>query len=338
MLSLLVAGVSAERIFYTLDHDNFETTISSNPWVLVRFFTQHQETSVRSYADYNLVGKSFSNTSILVAGLDCGKYRRDCLRNKAFDIPTVKLYGRGEIYKYDGGFSFESIVKWASTIAGVEPNIINQLVATPNARTFRDMIDTNACVLAFFHTPWCAACKRFMPRLYRVARLFKDEPSIRFAEIDSDKYRSFIREYELKIYPEIRLFVKGEKKPITFEDKRSPAVVTEFLNKHCGTRNEMSNIEALAGLLDDANAVLEEFFANGRKPLYVQKMKAVPRASYYVTVLEGFIAEGSPYLTEQKAKVKAQLDAETTSPKEKEILTKKFNIISFFEELVASNE
>jgi hypothetical protein len=37
----------------------------------------------------------------------------------------------------------------------------------------------------------------------------------------------------------------------------------------------MSHIEAQAGLLDDANAVLEEFFMNGRKSLYVQKMKAV---------------------------------------------------------------
>jgi thiol-disulfide isomerase/thioredoxin len=338
MFPLLLTSASSERLFFTLDHDNFESTISSNPWVLVRFFTQHQEASVRSYSDYNLVGKSFANTSLLVAGLDCGKYRRDCLRNKAFDIPSVKLYGNGQIFKYEGGFSFESISAWARDISGIEPNLVTQLVATPNARTFRDMIDTNACVLAFFHTPWCTACKRFMPRLLRVARLFRDEPSIKFAEIDSDKYRSFIREYDLKIYPEVRLFVKGEKKPITFEDKRSPAIVTEFLNKYCGTRKEMSNIESQAGLLDDANAVLEEFFTNGRKPLYVQKMKAVPRASYYVSVLEGFLSQGSTYLSEQKAKLSAQREEDTTSQKEKDILTKKINIITFFEELVASSE
>jgi thiol-disulfide isomerase/thioredoxin len=271
---------------------------------------------------------------MLTAGLDCGKYRRDCLRSKAFDIPAVRLFHEGTAANYDGGFSFESIVNWASNISHIRPIQVTQLVTSPNGRTFRDLIENNACVLSFFHTPWCGPCRRFMPRLFRIARLFKDEPSVKFAEVDADKYRSFIRDYDLKIYPEIRLFVRGEKKPIEFVEKRSPAQVTEFINKHCGTRKDAALLEADVGLIDEANAVLEDFFAKGKKPFYLQKLKAVPRASYYVTLLDGYIGHGAGFISDQRGKCDAAISGETTTQKEKDLLTKKINILNFFQELI----
>ena len=338
MLFALACLASCERIFHTLNKDNWKETMAAHEWVVVRFFTQHQEQSVRSFDDYNLVGRAFQNTSLLVAGMDCGKYRRECLRHKVFDIPSVHLYNTktNEDFKYDGGFSFESIIQWATNISKIESQHVEQLVATPNARTFRDMINNNKCVLAFFHTPWCGACKRFMPRLNRVARLFRDAPEVKFAEIDADRYRSFLREYDLKTYPEIRLFVRGQKKPFEFEGKRSPVLVTEFLNKHCGTKKDPSGMEAEAGLIDEANTVVEEFLASGRKEMFVQKMKSVPRASYYIAVMEGLLQRGDEFLLEQKSKWLDMIALETTSDKEKEICQKKINIIAYFQELMAN--
>lgn len=338
LFAALAFLASCERIFHTLDKDNWKDTMAAHEWVLVRFFSQHQEQSVRSFDDYNLVGRSFENTSLYVAGMDCGKYRRECLRHKIFDFPAVKLYNSktGEEYKYDGGFSFESIIQWATNISKIEAGHVTQLVATPNGRTFREMIANERCVLAFFHTPWCGACKRFMPRLNRVARLFRDVPEVKFAAVDADRYRSFLREWDLKTYPEIRLFVRGEKKGIEFEGKRSPILVTEFINKHCGTKKDASSMEAEAGLIDEANTVVEEFLMSGRKEMYVQKMKTVPRASYYVAVMEGMLAHGDEYLLEQKSKWLDMIALETTSPKEKEICQKKVNIIAYFQELLAT--
>lgn len=336
LVSLLFATAFCERNYFTLNHDNWKDVNSAHDWVLVRFYTQHQEQSVRSFEDYNLVGKAFENSSdVLVAGLDCGKYRRECLRHKAFEIPSVHLYDNknGVDYLYDGGQSFESIIQFVKNHTNAESKPVHQLVASPNARTFRDMVKDNPCVLAFFWTPWCGACKRFMPRLRRVARLFKDEPSVKFAEVDADRYRSFLREYDLKTYPDIRLFVRGEKNPIEYDNKRSAALVTEFINKHCGTRMDVSKLEAEAGLIDEANSVVEDFYQSGKKPMYVQKMKAVPRASYYVSVMEGVLENGNDFLLEQKSKWTEMMEQETTSPKEKDILQKKMNIISFFEEI-----
>jgi thioredoxin-like negative regulator of GroEL len=339
LLPIFLAFSHSDRNYFTLDRENFASTIRQYQWVLVRFYTQHQEPCVRSFPDYNLVGRAFeNNTDLLVAALDCGKYRRECLKHRAFNYPSVYLYHGSTVHRYDGGFSFESIIRWSSNLSGVTPQRVAQLVATPNSRTMKELIDNNACVLTFFHTPWCGACKRFLPRLYRIARFFKDEPSLKFAEVDADKYRSFIREYDLRIYPEIRLFVKGQKNPVTFEGKRSPAKVSEFINEHCGTRREMSDLESEAGLIDDANAVLEEFFANGRKPHYLQKLKAVPRASYYAAVMEAFLAQGEPWLVEQRATLAELKEAETTTQKEKDILAKKMNIIAFYQELSKSTQ
>ena len=338
LLVFLSFFAACERLYYTLTPQNFDTTLRNNKCTLVRFYTHHQEQSIRSFNDYNLVAKSFENATkdILVAGLDCGKFRRECFNRNVIEIPLVRIYCNNVNETYEGGYSFESIVNWAAGISKAQPGTVHQLVHTPNNRTFRKLVDENECVLAFFHTPWCGACKRFMPRLTRIARLFRDEPNVKFAEVDADRYRSFLRDYDLRTYPDIKLFVKGTKKPIEYEGKRSPSQVTEFINKYCGTKKEIANFEGEAGLNDEANAVLEEFFANGRKEIYVQKMKQVSKSAFYVETMEGLLEHGDEYLLDAKSKLTDILDASETSEKDKTATQKKINIINFFIELVSS--
>lgn len=336
MFALLACFATSTRNFVTLTPDTYNLTVKNNPAVLVRYFTLHQETSVRSTNDYDIISQKYANVSdIIIAGLDCGKYHRECLKHHVFTLPYVRLYYNQKQYKYEGGFSHDSIEQFVYNVTGIMSQEVEQLIYSPNARTFRQMIKDNHCVLGFFHTPWCGACKRFMPRLQRVARLFKDEPRVKFAEIDSDRYRSFLREYELRTYPEIRLFVKGERKPIEYDGKRSPALVTQWINRHCDTDKEMTNIDNEVGLIDEANAVLEEFFNNGRKPMYIQRMKSVPRAGFYAQVMDGLLKNGEEWILEQKSKLQDFLESETSTAKEKDILKKKINIISFFQELIA---
>ena len=204
------------------------------------------------------------------------------------------------------------------------------------SKTFRKLVEENECVLTMFHTPWCGACKRFMPRMMRLARLYSDVPNVKFAEVDADRYRSFLRDYDLRAYPDIRLFVKGTKKPIEYDGKRSPSQVSEFINKYCGTKKEIANFEGEAGLNDEANALLEEFFGSGRKEIYVQKMKQVTKAGFYVETMEGILQHGDEYLLDTKSKLTDILESTDTSEKEKSTVQKKINIINFFMELVSS--
>lgn len=339
LCAFLIQFAISERIFYTLSDENFDETIKSHKCTLVRYFTFHQEQSIRSYNDYNLVGKAFENSTkdLLVAALDCGKYRRQCFNLHVIEIPSVRIYchenNEYQNQTYVGGYSFESIIKWSSEISGAKPGVVNQLIHTPNNRTFRKLVEDTECVFTLFHTPWCGACKRFMPRMARVARLFKDEENVKFATIDSDRYRSFLRDYDLKAYPDIRLFVRGEKKPVEYNDKRTPAQVTQFINKHCGTKKEMKNFEGEVGLIDDANAILEEFFGDKQKKIYIQKMKSVSHATFYADTMEGMLTDGEEYLFKTKDQLTALSNTEDITPKEKSILQKKLNILEFFIEL-----
>ena len=339
ILSLLIPIAQSKRLYYTLNNENFNETLKNHKCTLVRYYTQHQEQSTRSFEDYNLVAKAYENTTkdLLVAGLDCGKYRRECFHRHVIEIPSVRLYCQNgahfEKSTYEGGYSFESIIRWSSEISHVKPGTVNQLIHTPNNRTFKILLDNTECVFMMFTTPWCGACKRFMPRLTRVARLFSDVPNVEFAVIDSDRYRSFLRDYDTKAYPDVRLYVKGVKKPIEYDGKRTPSQVTEFITTHCGTTKEIKNFEGEAGLIDEANGILEEFFGDKLKPIYIQRMKNVPHATFYVDTMEGYLKDGEEHFYTTRDTLQALLKNDKLNEKEQSTAQKKLNIIEFFIEL-----
>ena len=334
-LNFLIFLIYSEKEFISLNPETFESNISNNKCFLVRYFSYHQEPSIRSHKDYNLVGKSFSESDeIMISGLDCGKYRFECLKHKVYDLPSIRLYCSGKMNEYSGGFSYESINSWVNSLTGIEFKKQRQLIHSPNGKTFKNLIDDNACVLGFFHTPWCTACKRFMPRLIRVSRQFINYSTISFAEVDVDRYRSFLRDYDLHVFPEIRLFVRGEKNPIEYGAKRSPKMIIDFINHYCGTRVELNDIENEIGLNDEGNSLTEEFFNEKRNPFIIQKMRSVPGLNFYCDLLEGLIQNDDNWLDEQKLKFKTLIGESELSIKEKDEINKKINIISYIKEIM----
>jgi thiol-disulfide isomerase/thioredoxin len=295
----------------------------------------HQEPSTRSFNDYNLVGKSFDGSQeIKIAGIDCGKYRHFCLSQNVYELPTVRIYCNTTMEQYDGGFSYQSINKWAANISGASFDEKPLLVALPNSKTFKKMKEDYGCVLASFETPWCPQCHRFKTRMNRLARLFANESSIGFAVIDVDRYRDFLREYETLVFPDIRLFVRGEKKPIEYTDHRKVPNVVEFINNNCGTRVSVNDVEGELGLNDDANQLAEDFFDNNRKPVYIQEMRSKRGLENYVYVFDGIQQHGDQWLDQEMQRLKNALNDDGLKQKDKDDMTKKVNIISYIKELI----
>lgn len=338
MLFAFASIVRAETNYVDLNPTNFNETLSNNKCVLVRYYSFHQEASIRSHRDYTLVGKSFAESpDMFVAGFNCGKYRRECLNQNVYNLPAVKLFCDGKTDIYEGGFSYESINKWAGDIAKVIPKEQDVLVHHPNNRTFTLLKENNSCVFTMFHVPWCQACQRFMPRLNRIARLFKKEANVAFAEIDVDRYRTFLREFELQLYPDIRLFVRGEKTPLKYYGKRRPQQVVEYINQNCGTHVEVNDVEGELGLDDEGNTLAEEFFANGRAPIYIHRMKERPTLSLYAQIFEGIAANGDSWLSEESLRLKQASAEADVAPDLLEEYTKKINIISYIQELIEND-
>lgn len=335
MFPFLFSLTQSERNFIPLNPEHFKEELNSNKCTLVRYYSMHQEPSTRSFNDYNLVAKSFNESKeIKVTGIDCGKYRHFCLSQNVYELPTVRIYCNATMEQYDGGFSYQSINKWAENISGAAFDEKKLLVALPNSKTFKRMKDDYGCVLTSFETPWCQPCQRFKTRMNRIARLFANETSVGFAVIDVDRYRDFLREYETLVFPDIRLFVRGEKKPIDYTDHRKVPNVVDFLNHNCGTRVDVNDVEGEFGLNDDGNQLAEDFFENKRKPVYIQEMRSKRGLENYVYVFEGLQEHGDAWLDQEMQRLKEAVKVEDIKQKEKDDLTKKINIISYIKELI----
>ena len=308
----------SERNFVSLKPENFKTTLEHNKCTLVRYYSMHQEPSVRSFQDYNLVGKAYAgNEDLTVAGVDCGKHRHFCLSQNVYELPKVRIYCNSTMEEYVGGYSYQSINKWAGNISGTTYNEEPLLVAHPNTKTFNQMKENYGCILVSFETPWCQQCHRFKTRMNRLARLYQNESSIGFAVIDVDRYRDFLREYEALVFPDIRLFVRGEKKPIQYYDHRKVPYVVDFINKNCGTRVEVNDVEGELGLNDEGNQLAEDYFDNHRKPLYIQEMHGKRGLENYIYVFEGLQANGDQWLDTEMARLKVEIEKDGVSEKVK---------------------
>ena len=321
-----------------LTPDNFAQVKKEHKCLLVRYHSHHQDMSIRGDDDYKLVSKAFENSTaqLGVGTYDCGKYQISCLEQEVFDLPQVKLYCGKRVEPYEGGGSYESIIKWSQNISHAEAGTVKQLVASPNGKTFKKLIEDYPCVFSFFHTPWCSSCKRFMPRLRRIARLYSDVDTIAFTETDVDRYRTFLRDYDLHIFPEIRLFVRGENKPIEYEGKRAPKYIVEFINHYCGTHKQLTEYDDDFGLIDEANSIVEEFLANKYAVSAIQKMRMIPGASYYIEVMEDITDKGVDWITDERDRFRDRFESPHADENDKSTFRKKANILSFFLEILNS--
>ena len=337
MFPFLFASLSrSARNFISLKPESFQSTIQQNKCTLVRYYSMHQEPSTRSFHDYNLVGKTFQgNPDLLVAGVDCGKHRHFCLSQNIYELPKVRIYCNSTMEEYIGGYSYQSINKWAANISGAQYNEEPLLVSMPNTKTFNKMKEETGCILVSFETPWCQQCLRFKTRMNRLARLYENETNVKFAVIDVDRYRDFLREYETLVFPDIRLFVRGEKKPIEYRDHRKVPYVVDFINRNCGTRVSVNDVEGELGLNDDGNQLAEDYFDNGRKSLYIQEMHGKRGLENYIYVFEGLHENGDQWLDTEMARLKKEIESQPDlKDKERDEITKKINIISYVKELI----
>lgn len=336
MFAFFLSVSFSQREPIILTPDNLAQEKKAHKCLLVRYHSNHQDLSVRSDDDYKLVSEAFENSSrkLGVGSFDCGKYQMSCLEQNVYDLPTVRLYCGDKMNLYEGGGSYESIIKWAKGLSGAEAKQVHQLVYTPNGKSMKSIIDNHACVFSLFYTPWCASCKRFIPRLHKIARIFSDVDSIAFTETDVERYRTFLRDYNLHIFPEIRLFVRGENKPIEYEGKRKPKFVIDFINHFCGTHKKIPDSDDDFGLIDEADSVVEEFVNNQFSVSSIQKMRNIPGAGYYIDVMESIIKNGSDWISDQREKLRDSFENPSNNDKERDDIKKQINILSFFLEVI----
>jgi thioredoxin 1 len=84
-------------------------------------------------------------------------------------------------------------------------------------------------VMVDFWADWCPPCRALTPVLERVTEEYAGRVTL--AKVDADENMKLAGRYQLRGFPTVLLFVKGELVD-RFSSARSPDFVREFLDRH----------------------------------------------------------------------------------------------------------
>ncbi|OHT01831.1 hypothetical protein TRFO_07400 [Tritrichomonas foetus] len=332
MLSLLLSAGLSALSFKVLTPDNFDNVVNGPIPTIVRFYTAHRKYSLVLDEQYDLVGQMYEGIDgINVAGINCGKYRHFCYKVGVSMAPVIKLYTRDAVHEYEGGMSHESVSRWATGITGVHPRDLVIALRQPNGRVFKEMLNNTHCVFVMFYNPWCVSCKKFIPHMREVAEAYKYDDRVQIVANDVDLYKFYNWDYDLKSFPDCRLYCKDEPDPITFTGKKTAEDLIDFINDYCGTQRGLNGrLNSEAGVIDDVAQIVEDFLTKGKKPHYINDIELYEGTKYYAWVMREILDKGDDFVFDEKKRLNEMLDAGTLSPDKIDEFQIRVNILGVF--------
>lgn len=326
--------------FKVLTPENFTKTINGPYPVVVRFYSEHRRYSIALDEQYDYVGQMFEGIDgIIIAGMNCGKYRHFCYDVGVSMTPFVKLYTKDAVYDYDGGMSHESIARWATGITKVHPRDLVYTLRQPNGRVFNELLNNTHCVFVMFYNPWCEACKKFLPHMREVAEAFKYDDRVQIVANDVDLYKFYNWDFDLKSFPDCRLYCKDETDPITFSGKKTSEDLIDFINDYCGTQRGLNGrLSSEAGIIDEVSQIVEDFLTKGKKPTYISDMEQVEGTQYYVKVMQQISKDGNSWIFSERKRLNEMLNSNTLSPDKLDEFQVRVNILGVFASYLEEND
>jgi len=147
----------------------------------------------------------------------------------------------------------------------------NVLDLTPD--NFDQIVDGSRPAFVEFYAPWCGHCKNLAPEYEKVGDAFaalKDKVII--AKVDADAHRSLGERFEVKGFPTLKFFPKGNTaSPEKYEGGRTDSDIISFIEKRTGLVAKKvvvsSSVTVLTSqnfdniVLDTSRDALVEFYA-----------------------------------------------------------------------------
>ncbi|KAF5303370.1 hypothetical protein FQR65_LT08283 [Abscondita terminalis] len=146
---------------------------------------------------------------------------------------------------------------------------------------FEKVINSNDFVLVEFYAPWCGHCKALAPEYVKAAKALVDKGSqIKLAKVDATEESSLAEKFEIRGYPTLKFFKKGNPFEYNETDDLSAETIKNFVQSFLDNKIKphllsqdlpddwnkegvytlvASNFESVA--LDPAKDVLVEFYA-----------------------------------------------------------------------------
>ncbi|EIW70859.1 hypothetical protein TREMEDRAFT_38433 [Tremella mesenterica DSM 1558] len=350
----LLKLVSASSVI-DLDPSNFDQYVGGSKPALVEFFAPWCGHCKNLAPVYEQLADAFDPSKVVIAKTDADGEGRDLgQRYGVQGFPTLKWFPAGstEPVDYSGGRDLDSLANFVSKESGVKSRIkppAPPIAVQLDSSNFDDIaLDPTKDVLVAFTAPWCGHCKSMKPAYEKVAKAFAAETNCIVAQIDADAEdnKPIAAKYEVRSFPTIKFFPKGNGEPIAYSSGRSEAQFVEFLNEHCGTSRDSSGLlSTQAGKVLALDEFASTFFSaslpdrpeilNKARDYLVStfgsaKKEANTTAEYYVKAMERMLSKGEGWLVKEQARIAGLLASPSLAPTKLDELKIKANILSSF--------
>ncbi|XP_065571993.1 protein disulfide-isomerase 2-like [Artemia franciscana] len=252
-----------------LDTQNFDQVISSNQYVLVRFYSPSCNYCNSLAPAYSKAAQELAavGSSIKLAEINLAEEQYISNRYRLSEQEPLKLFKNGVLLDYTGGTTSESIVQWLLEIAKQENNNVekeatvkkhrkkkkqSKEVIVLSHRNFNKIIDSNEYVLVKFYAPWCTHCKNLAPEYVKAAEKLATQGSlIKLAEINAEEERGISKRYDISGYPTLKLFKDG--KPLDYTGGRMAESIVQWLLEKVKEEESIVHKEAEVIVLNNDN-------------------------------------------------------------------------------------
>lgn len=94
--------------------------------------------------------------------------------------------------------------------------------------TFESVIKKYDYLMIFFYAPWCIRCKNFQSEYEKSAKILQNE-GLFLAKVDATTEKFLSRKFNVKRFPVIKLFIKGE--PIDYYGERKASNLVNWIRR-----------------------------------------------------------------------------------------------------------
>jgi len=323
LAALLTSAAVASNVI-DLTPANFDEFVDSGKPALVEFFAPWCGHCKTLAPTYEKLADSYQHQKkkVVIAKVDADAHKELGQRFGVTGFPTLKWFNgkASDPEDYRGGRDLDSLSNFVKDKSGVraktEKSPPSNVVVLTDSTFDKIVMDAEKDVLVEFYAPWCGHCKNLAPTWESLANTFSNDKNVVVAKIDAEAENQVAAKYDIKSFPQIKLFPKGKdkKEPVPYEQGRSEQDFVGYLNEKAGTHRvagggltesagRIVDLDALAGKLSAAVSEAEKSSVYTQLEQVLSKLTS-PDAKYYARVFDKFKAD-SQYPLKEKLRLEA---------------------------------
>jgi protein disulfide-isomerase A6 len=315
--------------YIEFDSDNVDQYVGGSRPVFVKFYSPNCFQCRKIIEGFLEASSMFAD--VVFGGVDCMLHDRLCDRFPVSKFPTLLLFPRNSTdpITFDGERSALGFADFVESRTHVHPKRPPTHLVALDPLSFPKFLESTQCGLVLFHATVNPESKPFIALVKGIADVFAPEPNISIGAIACDRFREFCDEYQITLYPDLKLL--KDNRLYGFSVGRSRRLLVEYLNENCGTNRGADGLLGdSAGTIPEADALVTEFLNANDKLSVITKMKQVPGSDFYVTVMERYLATGKAKLENDVKSMWGLLSEKKGSVAALDRMKERYNVLGRF--------